>query len=312
MRRLKTVGLCHEITITHFLLSLLLDVSFLELTPTVAGVNHLPFVTALDVAGDDGFERLRALLDDAASDDPLAMDPPDDLGYEKVSPGARWTRPTSCTTTAQAGAVPRFGVLPGAGDRHLAEFFPGFLTEESGWGARWGVPLTSIEERERDQRTSRPSRLLHADDVPTMPSGEMVAPVIRCFERRARVVPAQHPQHQPGRRPPRRRGGGEHLHRRRGRRAGRDHVELPVAVAECLRRVSSSQELTVEAAVTGDRDTVFTAMMLDPLAGRIDYDWPAQMTDELLAATAGVASAVRARLSVGSPAGRASGAPPPR
>ena len=25
--------------------------------------------------------------------------------------------------------------------------------------------------------------LLHADDVPTMPSGEMVAPVIRCFER---------------------------------------------------------------------------------------------------------------------------------
>ena len=42
----------------------------------------------------------------------------------------------------------------------------------------------------------------------------------------------------------------------------------------------------MEAAVTGDRDTVFTAMMLDPLAGRIDYDRLAQMTDELLAATA--------------------------
>ena len=41
----RTVGLCHEITITQFLLSLLLGASFLELTPTVAGVNHLPFIT---------------------------------------------------------------------------------------------------------------------------------------------------------------------------------------------------------------------------------------------------------------------------
>ena len=33
----------------------------------------------------------------------------------------------------------RFGVLPGAGDRHLAEFFPNFLTEASGWGAAVGL-----------------------------------------------------------------------------------------------------------------------------------------------------------------------------
>ena len=112
---MKTVGLCHEITITHFLLSLLLDVSFLELTPTVAGVNHLPFVTALDVAGDDGFERLRALLDDAtAGDDPLAMDPPDDLGYEKVSPGARWTKADLLhNNRLKLELFTRFGVLPG-------------------------------------------------------------------------------------------------------------------------------------------------------------------------------------------------------
>ena len=38
----------------------------------------------------------------------------------------------------------RFGVLPGAGDRHLAEFFPNFITDESGWGERWGFGLTSI------------------------------------------------------------------------------------------------------------------------------------------------------------------------
>ena len=56
-------------------------------------------------------------------------------------------------------------------------------------------------------------------------------------------------------------------------------------MAEFLRRVSASQELTVEAAITGDRDKVFEAMLLDPLAGRIDYDRIGEMTDEMLAAT---------------------------
>src|SRR5262245_19480285 len=59
----QTVGLCHEITGMQFALSQLLDVNFLEITPTVAGVNHLPFITALDIAGSDGFEQLRAVLD---------------------------------------------------------------------------------------------------------------------------------------------------------------------------------------------------------------------------------------------------------
>jgi len=30
----------------------------------LVGVNHLPIVTQMRVAGDDGFERLRALLDE--------------------------------------------------------------------------------------------------------------------------------------------------------------------------------------------------------------------------------------------------------
>ena len=44
--------------------------------------------------------------------------------------------------------------------------------------------------------------------------------------------------------------------------------------------------MTVEAAVTGSRDTAVDAMLLDPLAGRIDFEHVEQMTDEMLAATA--------------------------
>ena len=182
----------------------------------------------------------------------------------------------------------RFGVLPGAGDRHLVEFFPGFLTEESRWGERWGVELTTIEDRERDQQrhVRRFEEMLAADKVSSMPSGEMVAPVIQC---RLLDQPGWFPLNIPNE-------GHvadlpiavtvESICVADGNGArGRDAVRLPPAMAEHLRRVSVSQELTVEAAVTGDRDKVFEAMLADPLAGRMDYDRLVDMTDEMLRAT---------------------------
>ena len=66
---------------------------------------------------------------------------------------------------------------------------------------------------------------------------------------------------------------------------GRDVVHVPTVLADTLRRVSTAQELTVDAALTGDRERVVDAMLVDPLAGRIDYDAVRAMTDELLMAT---------------------------
>ena len=61
---IKTIGLCHEVTLTRFTLSLLLDADFLSMKMEVTGVNHLPVITALDIDGRDGFEALRELRDD--------------------------------------------------------------------------------------------------------------------------------------------------------------------------------------------------------------------------------------------------------
>ncbi|TMK67562.1 MAG: hypothetical protein E6G60_00700, partial [Actinobacteria bacterium] len=139
---------------TQFILSLLLDVSFLDIQLTVAGVNHLPFITKLDVAGEDGFTKLRELLDDAdrRASEPVGMAFPEGLGHERISEGGEWTKGDLLAhNRVKLELFSRFGVLPGAGDRHLVEFFPGFLTAESEWGKRWGVELTAIEDRERDQ-----------------------------------------------------------------------------------------------------------------------------------------------------------------
>jgi len=48
----------------------------------------------------------------------------------------------------------------------------------------------------------------------------------------------------------------------------------------------ATQELTVEAAVTGDRALIEQAFALDPLAGRGDLHDTEAMVDELLAGTA--------------------------
>jgi alpha-galactosidase len=293
---LKIIGLCHEITITQFLLSLLLDVGFMDLTLQVGGVNHLPFVTAVTIAGhgagDDGLDRLRELLAAAEirADEPLPMALPDGLELVKHSPGPAWTRgDLMANWRLKLELFQRFGVLPGAGDRHLAEFFPNFITDESGWGARWGFGLTSIATRERhqDEHVAELERLRASDTVDAMPSGEMVAPVIQCL-----VLD------RPGRFPLNIANEGQVADLPLGATVesmcivdgggvrGSDAVSLPAGMAEVLRRVSASQELTVDAAVSGDRDAAFAAMLLDPLASRLDYDDVAAMTDELLDATA--------------------------
>ena len=65
----------------------------------------------------------------------------------------------------------------------------------------------------------------------------------------------------------------------------RDRATVPSFLGEHLRRVVSSQELTVEAALSGNRTTVLEAMLADPVAGALPYEHVVTMTDELLAAT---------------------------
>jgi alpha-galactosidase/6-phospho-beta-glucosidase family protein len=66
---------------------------------------------------------------------------------------------------------------------------------------------------------------------------------------------------------------------------GRDATRAPAPLAELLRRHAAVHELTVEAALTGDRSLVGAALALDPLAGRGDQRDIDAMADELVAGT---------------------------
>jgi alpha-galactosidase len=128
--------------------------------------------------------------------------------------------------------------------------------------------------------------MLASEEVDTMPSGEMVAPVIQCI---LADQPGWFPLNIPNAGQVADLPDGvvvESMCVVDGNGArGRDVVSLPGPMADALRRVSAAQELTVDAGVTGSRDLVFDAMFADPLAGRIDYDALGRMTDEMIAAT---------------------------
>jgi alpha-galactosidase len=67
---------------------------------------------------------------------------------------------------------------------------------------------------------------------------------------------------------------------------GRDVSVLPQPFNEIVRRHTATQELTVEAALKGDRAMAAEAFALDPLAGRGDLRQTDAMVEELLAGTA--------------------------
>ncbi len=284
-----TVGLCHEVTIMQFQLSLLLDCDMRAIDIDVCGVNHLPIITELRVDGVERLAELRERLRDPASFGAEPFNLPASIGHEVVSAGGEFTKQGILDQhRLKLELFTRFGALPAAGDRHVAEFFPSFLTEESGWGERWGVHLTSMDDRRQwlGYYQKEFEAALVAEAVSDQPSGEMVASLI---DSRLRDRPRRLPLNVPN-------GGqcpdlppgvvvesmcavdGSGVH-------GTVPSAAPRVLAEYLRRVSESQELTVDAALAGDRDLVFEAMLADPLTSRLDYDAVWKMSNEMIDAT---------------------------
>jgi alpha-galactosidase len=288
---IRTVGLCSEVVGLKFVLSLLLDVDFASVDPVVAGVNHLPLVTSLQIGDDDGFAMLRDAMSGGIDlSGPLWMDPPAAMHWKKSDPGKGWQKADVLSNSkVKLELFRRFGVLPASSDTHVVEFFPGFVAPESDFGRDWGVHHYGMHGHRSDKADDDAGMadLLSRDKIPTWSSGEFVAPLLDGLVAGTdhtltvnipnsgqvenvpvgAVVECMAVVGTDGIRP-------------------RDRARVPSFLGEHLRRVVSSQELTVEAAISGNPTTVIEAMFTDALAGQLPYEHVIAMTGELLAATA--------------------------
>lgn len=273
--RVRVIGLCHELTGVLRRLRRLLDLGDAHIETRVAGINHLIWLLEWKVDGRDGYELLWAYL----SEHPV------EVPYRGELPG----NPASVFRDRLVLKWRLFevlGLLPAAGDRHLAEFFPYFLTDSRNRGADYGVELTTVEHRRTivGWRRDWLRRVVAGQEaLPILPSGEAAAEVICALE-----------------------GAGNHLHivnlPNQGQvanlprdvvvetmgRISRDRAEgvesggLPPAVLAVVLPHVLRQEMTVEAAMTGNRALALQALATDPLVH--DFDSAGPMLDELLRA----------------------------
>ena len=281
---IKTVGLCHEVGNFCMDLAIALGRPMEAVSSAVTGINHFPVLTRLEVDGTDGFDVLRRLVDEVGGLESLAPYPgrPEPEMFSKLHFAERHL--------FKLTLLDRWGTFPAAGDRHIAEFVSFALTPESDWGAAYNIALSSISRREEHQAgyvADVDAWLAGTKDLQTWQSGELPSPLIQAllsgepFEAPVNIPNAgQAPQLPPdvvlesicvidgdGIR-------------------GRDVSVLPAPYDEIVRRHVATQELTVEAALQGDRALAAEAFALDPLAGRGDLHVQEAMVDELLAGTA--------------------------
>ncbi|MCI0475664.1 MAG: hypothetical protein L0Y55_05410, partial [Anaerolineales bacterium] len=183
----------------------------------------------------------------------------------------------------------QLGILFGAGDRHVAEFFPGFLTDAAQCGLGYGIFLTRIEQREAifRERRAQIERFVAGEAQELAPTEEQMTGVMAAL---AGGAPGRFIVNVPN-------------------QGQIDTQSVPRdAVVECMARVDAlgvhpettgalshaahaiiaphvaRQELIVEAALTGNKKAALFALITDPLVR--DPATVAPMLDEFIAANA--------------------------
>jgi len=271
--KIKVVGLCHELFGVRRVVAHVLDATEGELELQVAGTNHLTWLLAVGVHGQDGLALLRRHL---AAGGKIPLKPP----------AADHMAPFQDCWRLKLALFDAYGYLPAAGDRHLAEFFPYFLSEGAGYGAHYGVLITRIDHREAMVKAAKEQVRAWIDGrslLKTERSNEEVADVIAALATgRERVAIVNLPN----------RGQIENLPREavvetfgvvgasgiRGIAAG----ALPLGILSTVQPHVVNQELIVEAALTGDRHLAVQAFLGDPLVA--EFRSAPKLVDDLITA----------------------------
>ncbi len=273
---IKTVGLCHEFFGVLRTLQRVFEVDTSEIQAKVGGINHLTWVVDLKVKGKDAFPALKEFARQvlASKGEVKTLD----------APG---TASTIDRFMVKAHLFQVFGAFPAAGDRHVAEFFPYFLTEAAGRGKAYGVELTTVEERYQWQAEDkaliqdlltgrRDMRQFLAEH-----SGEAADQIIAAIANAGSYTGVMNLPNQ-----------GQIFNLPAGvvvetfgtidanGAQGLTLGELPPGILNVVSRHVLNQEMAVEAALSGDRHLALQVLFNDPLTR--EFEGVGVMLDEML------------------------------
>lgn len=258
----KAVGLCHGTMHTRSKLLQDLQIEDVGIETIFAGINHLCWLLKIERNGSNMYPELISLV--------------------KKNAGKRDTRANrdeGVHSPVSADLYRIFGLYPAPGDRHVAEFFPSYLTKredgELHWGLQGGLDMTreyigeksslwdelrgqaegsipiqvgSNQEAERlvnitEAIITGHSHLEMAVNLPNM------GKIINLPPEAVVEVPAKI--------------GREGI-------VGINVGALPSGIATVLTYRANQQEITVDAAIKQNRELAIQALYLDPLVGKLE------------------------------------------
>jgi alpha-galactosidase len=258
---IKTVGLCHSVQNTAFELAYDLGIPLQEIDYLAAGINHMAFYLRFERDGEDLYPRLR------------------ELGERGEFP---WNN------KVRYAALKHLGYFVTESSEHFAEYVPWFIKRDRPEIVeQLNIPLDEYPRRCIAQiagwETER-EHLERGDSIDVQRSYEYASTIIRSIETgKPRVIYGNVPNHGLIDDLPSGctvevpclvdKGGVQPTH----------IGALPPQLAALIRTNVNVQELTVEAALTGKREHVYHAAMLDPhTAAELDLDQIHALVDELI------------------------------
>ncbi len=279
---IKALGCCHEVFHTQNFLAKKVNQWFGVATPDrreikidLTGVNHFTFVTKAFWQGHDLMERLVEEVQDSAT-----FADGTEIAKERLA-NEKWF---DCDQKIALAFLRDFGALGAAGDRHLAEFVPYFLTSDENLHT-YGVIRTPYEWRMRTAKEKR-SKIFKDEDLKAELSDEEGVDIMRSLMGdKSMVTNINRPNE------------GQISYLPKGRIVesngliSEDSIrpivatDPPLAIQNLVRQVSDVQEMVLEAIYNNDDNLLFTAFLSDPLMN-LSLDKAHELFDEMLTSSA--------------------------
>ncbi len=282
----KAIGCCHEVFGAKHLIAQLANKTLgrrgltrYDVDAVVIGINHCTVFTKATVAGSDALEMIRRHMTEPGV-------------VRKYGRGELdKAKGLFARHQVKLELLRRYGAFGASGDRHLVEFFPGYLTPKTLEGNRWGVVVTTIEDRINSKQTGlaeRRAQLRNRRGLARQPltkSGEEASEMMACLI---------------GRRTMRANVNRPNIGQISNLPANvvvetdawltQDRIDpicsgpVPDGLLPWYQRHVTNQESTIEAALTGDRDLAMQVLLNDPLVA--DHDDAEKMFAQMLRAQA--------------------------
>lgn len=281
--KIKAFGCCHEVFATQNIIGKAyeektgISVKREDVCVNVVGINHFTWLTSAHIGNENVFSVYAEYVDKYYKDGDNAKD-------------NNWMNNSFASSNkVKFDLFRRYGAIAAAGDRHLAEFCPGKWYLESPEQVKsWHFGLTTVEWRKQDlkERLSKADRLASGEEeVKINITGEEGTKLMRGLLGLENVISNVNVPNR-----------GQISNMPQGFVVETNAAftprgvqpltagAIPQGVDSLVTRVAYNQELTVEAAISGNYDLAFKAFINDPLVTINAYD-ARRLFDEMIEGT---------------------------